>query len=135
MSFTTISSRLAVLFCVAIFVVNGIAIPASSQPNSQFIFTESTAPSKSCHASTIADTPDGLIAAWFGGTGEGNKMLSSGRHSFGMGHGSGRLRWSMVYSRMDRDIHHGIRFYFKSRTGRCICFTKSAAIRVSGGGR
>ena len=73
MSFTTISSRSAVLFCVAIFVVNGIAIPASSQPNSQFIFTESTAPSKSCHASTLAEKSDGLIAAWFGGTGEGNK--------------------------------------------------------------
>ncbi|HJX71001.1 MAG TPA: exo-alpha-sialidase, partial [Bacteroidales bacterium] len=32
----------------------------------EFIFEE--APFPSCHASTIAETPEGLIAAWFGGT-------------------------------------------------------------------
>ena len=36
----------------------------------EFIFE--TAPFPSCHASTIAETGDGLVAAWFGGTGEGN---------------------------------------------------------------
>lgn len=34
----------------------------------EFIFTEASYPS--CHASTIAETPDGLVAAWFGGTKE-----------------------------------------------------------------
>jgi predicted neuraminidase len=34
----------------------------------EFIFTQ--APFASCHASTIAETPDGLVAAWFGGTRE-----------------------------------------------------------------
>ena len=34
----------------------------------QFIYD--TAPFPSCHASTIAETPGGLIAAWFGGTHE-----------------------------------------------------------------
>ena len=34
----------------------------------EFIFEE--APFPSCHASTIAETPEGLIAAWFGGTRE-----------------------------------------------------------------
>src|SRR5687768_3149505 len=34
----------------------------------QFIYD--TAPFPSCHASTIAETPRGLIAAWFGGTHE-----------------------------------------------------------------
>jgi alpha-L-rhamnosidase len=35
----------------------------------EFIFE--TAGFRSCHASTLAQTPDGLVAAWFGGTGEG----------------------------------------------------------------
>lgn len=37
---------------------------------SEFIYE--TAPFPSCHASTIAETPSGLVAAWFGGTDEGN---------------------------------------------------------------
>jgi len=28
---------------------------------------------RSCHASTIEQTPDGLVAAWFGGSGEGDR--------------------------------------------------------------
>lgn len=35
----------------------------------EFIYTE--APFEQCHASTIAETPEGLVAAWFGGTEEG----------------------------------------------------------------
>jgi len=37
----------------------------------EFIFDTASFPQS--HASTIAETPDGLIAAWFGGTKEGNK--------------------------------------------------------------
>jgi alpha-L-rhamnosidase len=37
----------------------------------EFIYTQ--APFPQAHASTIAETPAGLIAAWFGGTKEGNK--------------------------------------------------------------
>lgn len=36
----------------------------------EFIFKE--APFPSCHASTIAETPQGIVAAWFGGTKERN---------------------------------------------------------------
>ncbi|MFM7540826.1 MAG: exo-alpha-sialidase [Planctomycetota bacterium] len=36
---------------------------------SEFIYEK--APFPSCHATTIADTRDGLVAAWFGGTAEG----------------------------------------------------------------
>jgi len=36
----------------------------------EFIYDE--APFPSCHASTIAETPTGLVAAWFGGTAEKN---------------------------------------------------------------
>ncbi|AWW31195.1 sialidase [Echinicola strongylocentroti] len=36
----------------------------------EFIYEE--APYPSCHASTIAETPEGLVAAWFGGTHERN---------------------------------------------------------------
>jgi alpha-L-rhamnosidase len=37
----------------------------------EFIFERASFPES--HASTIAETPEGLIAAWFGGTKEGNK--------------------------------------------------------------
>src|ERR1043166_1545113 len=46
---------------------------AEEQPGlvkSEFIFE--TAPFPQCHASTIAETKDGLVAAWFGGTHEKN---------------------------------------------------------------
>jgi predicted neuraminidase len=36
----------------------------------EFLFEQ--APVPSCHASTIAETPAGLVAAWFGGTREGD---------------------------------------------------------------
>lgn len=43
----------------------------STNFKSEFIYE--TAPFPSCHASTIAETPNGLIAAWFGGTHERHK--------------------------------------------------------------
>lgn len=47
------------------------ALAESPVVSSEFIFE--TAPFPSCHASTIAEASDGvLVAAWFGGTDEGN---------------------------------------------------------------
>ena len=42
----------------------------SQKVTSEFIYEQ--APFPSCHASTIAETPNGLICAWFGGTEEKN---------------------------------------------------------------
>ena len=42
----------------------------SQKVTSEFIYEQ--APFPSCHASTIAETPSGLICAWFGGTEEKN---------------------------------------------------------------
>lgn len=46
------------------------ARPASAAIKTEFIFEN--APFPSCHASTIAETKSGLVAAWFGGTAERN---------------------------------------------------------------
>src|SRR5215475_13969203 len=54
-----------------LFAMQG-AMAESQSPvvKSEFIFE--TAPFPSCHASTIAETKSGLVAAWFGGTAERN---------------------------------------------------------------
>ena len=44
---------------------------SSAVTQSEFIFE--SAPFPSCHASTIAETSGGLVAAWFGGTAEKNR--------------------------------------------------------------
>ena len=51
--------------CATVTVTNQNAVVKS-----EFIFTN--APFPSCHASTIAETKSGLVAAWFGGTAERN---------------------------------------------------------------
>jgi predicted neuraminidase len=51
--------------------VVGIAVAFEADPISKTEFVFETAPFASAHASTVAETPDGLVAAWFAGTREG----------------------------------------------------------------
>jgi len=58
------------------FIVMMISVASAHAQNSgieleEFVFEE--APFKECHASTIAETKDGLVVSWFGGTKEKNK--------------------------------------------------------------
>jgi len=39
---------------------------------SEFIYQKNDVPFPSCHASTIVETSQGLVAAWFGGTHSGS---------------------------------------------------------------
>src|SRR5262245_61438113 len=50
------------------------SLAAAAEPAvlvNEFIFTDK--PTPGCHASTIAETPTGLVAAWFAGQDEGEK--------------------------------------------------------------
>lgn len=56
---------------LALLLAGCVTCPSSKGlVKAEFIFRN--APFKSCHASTIAETPRGLVAAWFGGTAERN---------------------------------------------------------------
>jgi predicted neuraminidase len=58
------------LAVVLVFVSNLITTAAEPAALLKREFIYETAPFPSCHASTLAETPEGLIAAWFGGTDE-----------------------------------------------------------------
>jgi predicted neuraminidase len=112
----------------------GCAAPATNDTpvlRKQAIFE--TAPFPSCHASTLAETKDGLIAAFFGGTHERHpdvciyvSRLESGRWTppqevaDGTGFSTNRLpTWNPVL--------------FQPRTGPLPCFTKSVRAPARGG--
>jgi predicted neuraminidase len=66
----TMNTKLAITF-PAFTLVSLLGLAAEpGLVKSEFIFT--TAPFPSCHASTMAETKAGLVAAWFGGTRERN---------------------------------------------------------------
>ena len=53
---------------LSLFLVQNISAQQQGLFSTDFVFTE--APFKECHASTIAETPSGLVVSWFGGTKE-----------------------------------------------------------------
>ena len=61
---------IAAIFLTPVVLSCAAATNQSAIVKSEFIFTN--APFPSCHASTIAETKSGLVAAWFGGTAERN---------------------------------------------------------------
>ena len=77
--------KAGVVFAAAIVVilatslpVNGFEIPAPAKPGEgaylagELIYPLDDKPTPQCHASTIVETPSGLVAAWFGGQHEKN---------------------------------------------------------------
>lgn len=71
MTFFPRSVLLCALVHITCFMCLAQPNPSTPEPiKSEFIF--STAPFAQCHASTLAETPEGLVAAWFGGSEEGN---------------------------------------------------------------
>jgi predicted neuraminidase len=63
-----------ILYSAVLLVIIAFYQAAAQQPGivkEEFIFEE--APFKECHASTVAETPKGLIVSWFGGTKEKNE--------------------------------------------------------------
>lgn len=53
---------------LALLLLTGVPLTASEPLKVEFIYE--TAPFPECHASTIEETPKGLVTAWFGGTEE-----------------------------------------------------------------
>jgi predicted neuraminidase len=62
------------MICLVGVLFSQAATAQTKELKNQYLkeFIYDTAPFPSCHASTIAETPAGLIAAWFGGTNERN---------------------------------------------------------------
>jgi len=62
------------LISCGLLLSSAAAIDVSAADNTSLVrkeFIFETAPFPSCHASTIVEGQQGLVAAWFGGTGEG----------------------------------------------------------------
>ena len=68
-------------FVVTVLFLKSIGLDAQYSDNdciirSEFIYRSEDVNFPSCHASTVAEIPGGLLAAWFGGTAERNKDVT-----------------------------------------------------------
>jgi hypothetical protein len=78
-----------------------------------------TGPYPQIHATTIVETPTGLVTAWFGGTRNAIRMCASGcRVSFPMANGPKASKRRMAFKQTENGIRRGIRCYFSPRTRR-----------------
>ena len=124
------------------------AVPAVQQPaaqeksatpaafNSGLIRSElvyETAPFPSAHASTIVDTKDGLVAAFFGGTDEGSPDVGIWVSGTSAARGVRPSKWPTASSRMARGTRAGIPCCSRCRTRRCRSSTRSARALRRGG--
>jgi len=98
------------LFCLAAACVllKSTAACADDDPGivlKEFIYE--TAPYPECHASTIEETPAGLVAAWFGGTGERNPDVGIwvSRHINGEWTASVEVANGIQYALPDGTVH------------------------------
>lgn len=84
------------------------SVNAFAQDNSKVIlkdqFVYDTASFPSCHAATMAETPAGLVAAWFGGTHEGNKDVCIYSSTYSKG------KWSTPKMIADGWINDTVRY-------------------------
>ena len=106
--------------------------------SSEFVFDK--APHAQCHASTIAETKEGLACAWFGGVKEGDDSVGY------LVFVKTESDWKMVclqsnspteFKRMPTQIESvipaGIPFFFRCQTDNYCCSTKSVRTHVNGG--
>jgi predicted neuraminidase len=70
LSIIRVACALACCFCILPSIENIARAASDAVLVNELIYEQASFPS--CHASTIEHTPAGLVAAWFGGTDEGN---------------------------------------------------------------
>ena len=121
--------------------LNATRVDAADQPgivSSEFIFTE--APHPQCHASTIVETPSGLVAAWFGGTRERDPDVGIwvSRQIDGEWSPQVEVANGIQYTRPDGTVHrHAVLepgVVSASQRTAAACSTSAGRRRMHGGG-
>ncbi len=93
----------AILFSVNIFAQSSFN-DEKAIIKAEFIYDSKDVPFPSCHASTIAETENGLIAAWFGGTAEKNPDVGIWSSIFSNG------KWSVPVEVANGVQHKDLRY-------------------------